>query len=142
MQRSHRRTGAAAGAPERGRSRAEQRLALQYAVARILADRTESPAPLRGILRVICESLGWDLGLYWWLNTEYADAGVPEHHGEPKELPPLAEPGKLEAEGGLAGWVCATREPSWMEDVAVTSEFPWGVFGARKAYTAVWYFRS
>jgi two-component system, cell cycle sensor histidine kinase and response regulator CckA len=47
--------------------------------------------------------------------------------------PELADPAKLEAEVGLAGWVCSTREPSWVEDVALVSEFPWGAIADRKS---------
>ena len=115
----------------RERSRAEQRLALQYAVARILADSDSihTAAPL--VLRVICENLGWDLGMFWGLNPhsqmlEY-QAGW---RGE--NAPPEIDPDGLAPESGLAGWVFVTHEPSWVEDVARATEFPWGAVAARK----------
>jgi PAS domain S-box-containing protein len=114
------------------RSRAEQRLALQYSVARILAESDSIAAAAPGILRVICENLGWDLGLFWSLNprTEMLEFQTSWHASE---TPALADPSRLEAEVGLAGWVCATREASWVEDVALTTEFPWGAFADHKS---------
>ena len=113
------------------RSRAEQRLALQYAVSRILADSDGIHIAAPRILRVICENLGWDIGLFWSTNprTEVLEyqAGW---RGE--NAPMDLDPSQLEAEGGLAGWVMVTREPSWVEDVARAPEFPWGPVAARK----------
>ena len=50
------------------RRRTEQRLAAQYAVARLLGERpvTESSADaLRDILEAICSNLEWDVGVMW-----------------------------------------------------------------------------
>jgi PAS domain S-box-containing protein len=47
------------------RKRTESRLALQYAVTRILADCTDFNEATRQILSAACEHLDWDLGAFW-----------------------------------------------------------------------------
>ena len=113
------------------RGRAEQRLALQYAVARILAESAGIGSSAPGILRVICENLGWDFGIYWGYNPQNGMLECQSTWRGP-QAPAALNPEDLEPEGGLAGWVWVTREPSWVEDVAAQPEFPWGVFAARK----------
>src|SRR5207245_6640879 len=49
-----------------------------------------------------------------------------------ENAPEGIDPATLEPEGGLAGWVSITHEPSWVEDIASTAEFPWGAVAARK----------
>jgi len=114
------------------RGRAEQRLALQYAVERILVQSDGIAIAAPGILRVICENLGWDFGIYWGYNPAQ---GMLECQSlwSGTEAPAGLNREDLEAEGGLAGWVWVTREPSWIEDIAKKPEFPWGVFAARKS---------
>ncbi len=112
------------------RSRGEQRMALQYSVARILAESAGIASAGPGVLQAICEHLGWDLGVFWAMNSA---TGVLECHSTwcADHAPEgLAE--KLQAESGLAGWVTMTREPSWVEDVRRAPEFPWGAFAAKK----------
>jgi|GEM_PF-2092934 len=48
-----------------GRKRAEQRLAAQYAVARVLAESSTLAEAAPRLLQVICEDLGWELGELW-----------------------------------------------------------------------------
>ena len=47
------------------RKRTERRLALQYAVTRILADSTDFFESAQKILRAACEHLNWDVGVVW-----------------------------------------------------------------------------
>src|SRR5262245_59714645 len=47
------------------RRRAERRLAVQYAVAHILAESESLAAATPRILRSICETTGWDVGALW-----------------------------------------------------------------------------
>ena len=50
---------------ETERKLAERRLAAQYAIARVLADCTTIQQATPEILRAVCESLGWQLGILW-----------------------------------------------------------------------------
>jgi PAS domain S-box-containing protein len=45
--------------------RAEQRLRLEHAVTRALAENEDVTVALQGILRAICEAEGWDVGRYF-----------------------------------------------------------------------------
>jgi PAS domain S-box-containing protein len=113
------------------RSRAEQRLALQYSVAKILADSPGIGIAAPVILRAIGENLGWNLGIFWGMT---APSGLLECRAtwQSGDAPVGLNPTDLEPETGLAGWAWMTRAPSWIEDVSRAPEFPWGVLTARK----------
>jgi PAS domain S-box-containing protein len=105
------------------RRRVEQRLAMQYEVSRILAESSGVTAAAPRILQAICENQSWNRGVFWTLNaaSRLLDRRAvwslePDHdwNGQPTE-----------AESGLAGWVLATREPAWVEDVNHADDFPW-----------------
>lgn len=49
---------------------AEEHLALQYAVARVLSEADTSEGAIAPILQMLCESLGWDLGEQWSVDTK------------------------------------------------------------------------
>src|SRR5262249_8647760 len=92
------------------RSRGEQRMALQYAVARILADSGGTASAGPRMLQAISEHLGWDLGIFWAMNPA---TGVLECQAtwRADDAPAGMDPEKLlPIEGGLAGWVSVTRE--------------------------------
>jgi diguanylate cyclase (GGDEF)-like protein/PAS domain S-box-containing protein len=55
------------------RKRAEKMLELEHAVARILAGAHEATPALRAVIRVMCETEGWDCGRGWLLD---ANVGV------------------------------------------------------------------
>ena len=49
---------------------AERRLAAQYAVAQVLAECTTIQEATPEILRAVCESLGWQVGILWQVDAE------------------------------------------------------------------------
>src|SRR4029434_1378360 len=53
------------GAIEMERPRAEQRVGVAYAVARVLAGSETLAEATPGILEVACASVGWDVGAIW-----------------------------------------------------------------------------
>ena len=90
------------------RKKAERRLAAQYETTRVLAE-ADSPAQAgQKILETICESLDWDLGVFWRVDPhtqrlrcatiwQQADASTrPEFTALTREL-------ALERGAGLAG---------------------------------------
>jgi two-component system, cell cycle sensor histidine kinase and response regulator CckA len=110
------------------RKAAERRLAAQYAVTHLLARSDSLAEAAPGILRAICESLGWQFGALWTLDRE---AGVLR----PLDLwrDPLAEAPEFERqtrasvfpEGiGLPGRIWQGKEPCWVPDVVHDSNFP------------------
>ena len=115
------------------RRRAEQRLALQFSVARRLAESASFAAAAPGILKSICEKLGWDLAIFWAVSPQ---SGLLEcRHVWRKDGGPV-DPGvlNLTPEAGLAGWVWATKEPCWIADITAESDFPWGAFSGRREF--------
>src|SRR5256714_14336433 len=56
----------------------EQRLRLEHAVTRVLAEADNESAALRGALRSICEAEGWDCGRYFGLDAAAGGMRIPE----------------------------------------------------------------
>jgi PAS domain S-box-containing protein len=115
------------------RRRAEQRLALQYAVARILAESSSFGGAAHAILRSICEKLAWNLAIFWSANPQ---TGLLECRHVWRNDGGSADPRvlNLTPEAGLAGWVWATKEPCWIADITEEAEFPWGALTDRKEF--------
>lgn len=116
------------------RNRAEQRLAVQYAVVRILAESGSLPEALPRILRSVCEGLGWDLGIYWRLEADierlrcldlWHNPAMDFTAFEVVTRRTLFPPGV-----GLPGRVWSSREPAWIPDVVVDGNFPRATFAA------------
>ena len=108
--------------------RANQTLALDYAVTSILAEsRTLSDATPR-ILQAICESTGWEIGELWeadpqdgllrcvdvW-HMDMQDAAEFERHSKNITFLPGV---------GLPGRVLVSGEPLWITDLAADPNFP------------------
>ncbi|SMF95409.1 PAS domain S-box-containing protein/diguanylate cyclase (GGDEF) domain-containing protein [Methylomagnum ishizawai] len=107
------------------RGRAEQRLAAQYAVARILAEAASLAEATPEVLRVICETLNWDVDVgelclvddtakllrcagTWRRSNTHAD--VRAFEAATQEM--VFEPGS-----GLPGRVWQSRQPLWIADL-------------------------
>jgi len=54
---------------ERG-AEIERRLAMQYAMTQLLAESPNLADAARGILPTLCESLAWDVGLFWAVDRD------------------------------------------------------------------------
>ncbi len=52
------------------RRRAERRLGFQYTATRVLAESPRLDDAVPRILQAICESLGWDVGVMWWVDPQ------------------------------------------------------------------------
>ncbi|MDP3858185.1 MAG: GAF domain-containing protein [Stagnimonas sp.] len=100
--------------------RGERLLALEYAVARCLADAVTPSEALTAVIRAVCESLGWDCGRYfrpdpatdllrfdsaWGLPTEAVQQFLQASR------PLLFRPGT-----GLKGRVYQSGQPHWVVD--------------------------
>jgi hypothetical protein len=60
------------GAAMAERATRERRRAADYAVTQVLADAGTLAASAPGILRAVCENLGWDLGILWKVEPDVA----------------------------------------------------------------------
>ncbi|MCU1263827.1 MAG: domain S-box [Acidobacteria bacterium] len=110
------------------RKRAEQRLALQYAVTRTLSESTDVAEGAKGILRVVCENLDWQVGMLWRVERESDklvcvglwhtdDVAVDEFELVCRNM-------KFAKGVGLPGRIWASGEPSWIPNVLEDDNFP------------------
>ena len=109
------------------RFRAEQRLNVQYATARVLAETVTLNEATPKILQTICETLEWDLGELWILNPRtqtldyvesWSSSLVKASEFEQGSRNLCFTPGK-----GLIGRVLAEGEALWIPDVTQDAAF-------------------
>ena len=106
----------------------EQRLGLQIAVARTLAEAGTLAEAAPGILEGSCEALGWDSGAIWKVDEPAGVLRCVAFWRAPR--PELASFEALTRELafvpglGLPGRVWQAREPVWIEDVVRDPNFP------------------
>ena len=114
---------------------AQQRLAAQYAVTRVLAEAPTLDEATPKILQALCEGLGWDFGELWipdWhqnvlhcIKTWHApDSDLHELEAATSET--FLSPGV-----GVPGRVWSSAKPAWIPDVAHDSNFPSARFAAK-----------
>lgn len=117
-----------------GRKRAEDRLRVQYQVERILADGPEFDAAAQGILQVIGEALGWNVGAIWQIDDGSDTIRCRKFWKKHSAGAPAFEKATSEAgfaSGvGLPGRVWATGKPVWIDDVVRDTNFPRAPFAA------------
>ncbi|HWQ55899.1 MAG TPA: PAS domain S-box protein [Bryobacteraceae bacterium] len=97
------------------RRRAEQRLAAQYAVARVLADSDTVDATIPRLLEAMVSQLGWDLGAWWSVDGErhaLRFSGCwPKSAADAARLAASSfAPGE-----GVPGKVWRTEAPAWLD---------------------------
>jgi PAS domain S-box-containing protein len=110
------------------RKRAEQRLAVQYAVARALAEAATVSDAIPRVLQSLCESLGWQLGFFWQIDLQtntlrYFNSWHP---------PDLDVIGMIRAKEkttfapgvGLPGRIWESGQPAWIVNLAQDANFP------------------
>jgi len=105
----------------------ERRLALQYAIARALAESNGVSEASLQVLDIICAETGWALGVFWNFdpdaNNLYVEnirqkPGTPENELAKASRKLFPEPGKA-----LPGSVYLSKEPLWLSDFS-NIEFP------------------
>ena len=116
------------------RKRLEQRLTVQYATSRILAQADSLLTAAPSLLQAICESLDWKMGQLWELDREanvlrwMAAWRVPGLDAAEFED---ASRNRTFAEGsGLPGRTWKSQTAEWITDVAADPNFPRGQFAA------------
>lgn len=110
------------------RKRAEQLLAVQYAVTRQLAESGTLAKALTRMLKAICDTFSWDWAAFWsfdapasvlrWGETWYAPSG----HWEPFAV--ASRTCTFARDIGLPGRVWASGQPAWIPDVVIDGNFP------------------
>ena len=118
----------------RARRRTEQRLALQYAITRILSRSIDFVEGTHEILQTVCESLGWQVGVLWAV----------DHQGEALRCVDFWHNASMSLDGfetvsrkltfsrdvGLPGRIWTSGKPAWIPDVTRDPNFQRAVFAA------------
>jgi excisionase family DNA binding protein/PAS domain S-box-containing protein len=106
------------------RALSEQRLAMQYEVARVLSQATTLSEAVAPILACICDSLGWEAGALW-TPVEQADVlACAASSADVAEFAAASRQATFAPGDGLPGRIWASGEPAWVADVLVDANFP------------------
>jgi PAS domain S-box-containing protein len=120
---------------EEERDQANARLAVQYAVARTLAEVRHLGEASGRIVQAICESLGWEFGDIWRVDHEtnllrcvdvWHSAQAPVEEFVDATMKTTFESGV-----GLPGRVWSSRRAFWLPDVHVESNSPRAALAAK-----------
>jgi len=110
------------------RRRTEGRLALQYAVTRILSESLEVSQGALNILRTACDTLDWEVGALWKVD---AAAGllrcVEICHANSNATPEfdrLSRGTAFKKGVGLPGRIWESGKPFWIDNVVIDPNFP------------------
>jgi signal transduction histidine kinase/ligand-binding sensor domain-containing protein/CheY-like chemotaxis protein len=109
------------------RKRAEQRLSVEYAISRILAESPSWKQAIPQVLKTICDIFKWDVGTAWLTDHHAGVLRLDEIWNEPNLS---IEPFKKHSEQmtfmrgvGLPGRVWASGKAVWISDVAQDADF-------------------
>jgi serine phosphatase RsbU (regulator of sigma subunit) len=110
------------------RARARRCLVIQHAVTSALADAATSADGGAGILRAVCEALGWDVGLSWRVDPSVNRLRCSEVWHAPgyraEALERMSRGMSLARGVGLPGQVWTTGQPVWVNDIVIADGFP------------------
>src|SRR5262249_56128741 len=103
-----------------GRKRAEELQALEHAVTRCLAESDSVGAALKAVMRVMCETLGWECGRYFHKDEVAAVFRFAESWYEPNPVLDrfiaYSRDRTFAPGGGIVG-LAGEGEPQWVADV-------------------------
>lgn len=104
------------------RKRAEQRLAAEHAIARVVADAATLKQGIAAIIQTLCEIFGWDIGDLFILDKKSKTLRCLEFWASSRTSVPnfetLTRQLSLGPGEGLPGQVWETGTPIWMSDIA------------------------
>jgi PAS domain S-box-containing protein len=110
------------------RRRSEQRLALQYAITRILSRSIDFVEGTHEILQTLCESLGWQVGVLWAVDHQGEALRCVDFWNNPSlnldGFESASRTRTFTREVGLPGRIWATGKPAWIPDVRHDPNFP------------------
>jgi PAS domain S-box-containing protein len=108
------------------RRAAQQRLAIQYHVSRVMAEANNFVMAMPQILQKICENLSWQVAQLWQVVGErlrFIDVWHPVS-AQVAEFVATSRATEFARGIGLPGRVWATGKPAWIPDVTRDSNFP------------------
>ncbi|HEV7798617.1 MAG TPA: PAS domain S-box protein [Pyrinomonadaceae bacterium] len=110
------------------RKRTESRLTLQYAITNILAESPDLIESAPEILRTVCDSLDWEVGVLWTIDPK---AGVLRSveicHATSMSTPEfdqLTRSMTFQKGVGLPGRIWESGKPAWVDNVVKDPNFP------------------
>jgi PAS domain S-box-containing protein len=110
------------------RQRAEQRLRVQDAVSRVLAEAPTVRDATPRIFQALCERGGWELGAIWAHDQIAHDLYCVEVWHVPAlefpEFQDVTRKTRFPPGVGLPGRVLSSRQPAWLPDVTQDTNFP------------------
>ena len=108
--------------------RAEQRLQVQDAISRILAETPDLKTAGATVLQVLCERAGWSMGSIWNVDRAANELSCVEVWHIPSlrapEFEAITRKRKFTPGVGLPGRVWSTGDAAWISDVTKDSNFP------------------
>ncbi|HIK03722.1 MAG TPA: PAS domain S-box protein [Trichormus sp. M33_DOE_039] len=110
------------------RKQAEQRLAVQYAVAKVLAEASTLADVMPLVLQSLCEGLGWQLGFLWRVDPQanmmryLSSWSVPEMNVA--DLMRTNQEITFTSGVGLPGRIWKSGQPAWISNLAQDPNFP------------------
>jgi PAS domain S-box-containing protein len=116
------------GAVTNARIAAEERLQIQHAVSRLLAESPKLGEATRRILQTLCDQAGWDVAAIWYADrhgTEITCAGICHAPSvDAAEFEARSREIRFQSGVGLPGRVWSSSQPTWITDLAKDSNFP------------------
>ncbi|HJY88449.1 MAG TPA: ATP-binding protein [Candidatus Acidoferrales bacterium] len=116
--------------------RAELRLKTGYAITRVLAESLSLDSAAPQILRAVCESLGWQVGVIWRVDeNDEVIRCVDLWHVKRLEFPEFEASTRgaaFPAGIGLPGRVWVSGHPAWIANVTGDINFPRAAIAARE----------
>jgi PAS domain S-box-containing protein len=112
----------------RRRRLAERRLAAQYTTTRVLAESTRPAEAIPELLRAVCQSVGWEIGVMWRVDPRDGVLHCSDLWHDPTssatEFAELSRRLTFAPGVGLPGRVWSSGEPAWIPDVGRDPNFP------------------
>ncbi|HYN85653.1 MAG TPA: GAF domain-containing protein, partial [Pyrinomonadaceae bacterium] len=109
------------------RKRAERYQQTLHALTRVLAESPTTEEAVAGILRTVCEGLGWEMGALWGLDAAgQVLSCVDTWHAAAvtfSAFEAASRSRRMRQGEGLPGRVWQTGGPTWVRDVIVDEEF-------------------
>ena len=126
------------------RKRAEQMIALEYAVARCLDGADSTPEALTAVIRAICQTQSWDCGRYLRVDDVAGVLRLVEYWS----IPDAAIQGFLAAAReftygpgvGMSGKVWQSGQPLWIADIAKDARALTAIFKAESGVRSAFVF--
>jgi PAS domain S-box-containing protein len=107
--------------------RTERRLTLQYSVTRILSESTDFIASARRILQTTCESLEWEMGAMWKVDSDAQVLRCVDFWHVPtlevEQFEEVTRASEFTKGTGLPGRIWKQGEPSWIPELAEDPDF-------------------